>query len=245
MIIHLCPLAALDDALRQRYRDTLLNAEERMRLGQFKRQRAADQFLAGRALLRSTLGELLGRDPQSLQFTRNADDKPLLVDGERWQFNLSHCDEWAALALSRDGEVGVDIESSARRNDIDGIAERFFQPEEAAWLQSLPAVQRREKFFQLWTVKEATVKALGTGIAGALIETGVRLDGERIAIALTGAIARPRAPLCWHTTLDRRPVDTQGEYHLAAVLLPGATATTTLSPTLFLSVPLQHLSAPL
>ena len=232
MIIHLCPLAALDDALRQQWRDTLLSDDERARLARFQRAQAADQFLAGRALLRSALGELLGRAPQQLQFTRNADDKPLPVDADGWQFNLSHCEQWVALALSRDGEVGVDIDNSARRNDIDGIAERFFQPQEARWLQSLPQAQRRDHFFLLWTVKEATVKALGCGIAGALIETGVQLRDGRPLVTLTGAIARAQPPLCWHTTLA------DGCHHLAAVLLANR-ALTSLQPTLLRTLPLR------
>lgn len=231
MIIHLCPLSALDDNLRQRYRDTLLSAEEVTRLGQFKRQQAADQFLTGRALLRSTFGELLARNPRALQLQHSAEGKPSLRDNDGWHFNLSHSSDWVALALSRDGEVGVDIESSARRNNIDGIAERFFRPEESAWLQSLPEIQRREKFFQLWTVKEATVKALGRGIADTLLDTGVRIDDEHVVITLTGAIARSPSPQCWHTVLD------ESHHHLAAVLLSDA-AGALQQPSLQQTVPL-------
>ncbi len=235
MLIHLCPLDALDDTLRQRYRDTLLDDDERQRLAQFRRAQAADEFLLGRALLRATLGELLGRDPRRLAIERDADGKPQLRDGDGWRFNLSHGAGHVALALSRDGRVGIDIDSGARRNDIDGIAQRFFRPDEAAWLLSLPPAQRREKFFLLWTVKEAAVKALGCGIAGALIDAGVRCSDEGFALTLHGALAQPHAPRCWHATIG----DDSPPRHLAAVLLPDHAAATALSPTLLQTVPLR------
>lgn len=238
MIIHLCPLAALDDTLRQRYRDQLLDNGERTRLAQFKRAQAADQFLLGRALLRSALGELLGREPSSLRIERDGDDKPQLCDNDGWQFNLSHSRDWVALAVSRDGHVGIDIESSARSNDIDGIAERFFQPQEAEWLQSLPNAERRHTFFTLWTLKEATVKALGRGIAGALAGTGVQLDDSNGAIiTLRDEAAWPGTPLCWHVVLDA--VAGEQPYHLAVVLLPADTHPSPLQPMLRQVVPLR------
>ncbi len=236
LTIHLCPLAALDDTLRRRYRDTLLDDEERARLALFTRAVAADQFLLGRALLRTALGEQLGREPHSLKFERDTDGKPRLHDADGWHFNLSHSRDWVALALGRGGDIGVDIESSERRNDIDGIARRFFRPEEVDWLETLPHAQRRFAFFRMWTLKEAAVKALGSGIANTLPEIGVQTVDGVTALQLHGSAKQPVAPHHWHFTVDA------GRYHLAVVLLPSPEGIETLRPTLLRHVPLGEIS---
>jgi 4'-phosphopantetheinyl transferase len=233
LAIHLCPLTALDDTLRQRYRDTLLDDEEQARLTHLTRALAADQFLLGRALLRTALGEQLGRDPRSLRLQRNADGKPALFDADGWHFNLSHSRDWVALALSRDGEIGIDVESSERRNDIDGIARRFFRPEESAWLQTLPEAHRRCEFFRIWTLKEATVKALGRGIADTLIDVGVQIEGDTARLQLHGSTACSPAPRHWHFTFDAQ------RYHLAVVVLPASRAEIAMPPRLIRHLPLR------
>lgn len=96
--------------------------------------------------------------------------KPRLVSPAGWYFNLSHSGEWTCLALS-DGEVGIDIQQE-RPVDM-RLATRFFTAEEQAALQG--AGERAEElFYRLWTVKEAYLKALGTGLNRPLNSFSVR-----------------------------------------------------------------------
>ncbi len=48
------------------------------------------------------------------------------------------------------------------------LAKRFFSPPEQVLLQSLPESERTRTFYQLWTAKEAFLKATGQGISGGL-----------------------------------------------------------------------------
>lgn len=87
-------------------------------------------------------------------------DKPRLTSPKGVYFNLSHSHGWTVLALS-DREVGVDIE---RIKPVDmRLAKRFFADGE--WAQIEAAGDGAEAlFYRFWTVKEAYLKALGTGL---------------------------------------------------------------------------------
>jgi len=52
--------------------------------------------------------------------------------------------------------------------DAGAIAARFFAPAETAQISALDGEARRDRFFDLWTLKEALVKALGLGMAATL-----------------------------------------------------------------------------
>jgi phosphopantetheine--protein transferase-like protein len=96
-------------------------------------------------------------------------------------FNLSHTASLVACAVvSTAGEsavpteaevmnveVGVDVEAGSRklRGGVDKLARRWLSAAEAATLAELPdGPARATRFLQLWTLKEACVKAAGTGI---------------------------------------------------------------------------------
>ena len=64
-------------------------------------------------------------------------------------------------------------------NEAD-IAARFFAPAEAAHLMQLDADARRDRFFDLWTLKEALVKALGTGMAMSLNRLAFSVAGDGV-----------------------------------------------------------------
>jgi 4'-phosphopantetheinyl transferase len=61
--------------------------------------------------------------------------------------------------------VGIDAEEATRGADVDGVAARFFAPAERETLLRLPEGARRYRFFELWTLKESLLKALGLGLS--------------------------------------------------------------------------------
>lgn len=86
-------------------------------------------------------------------------------------YNLSHTDDAALLAFSTDGELGVDIETTARARRIEPLARRFFHPEERAFLRD--GGNDPETFLRIWTAKEALLKAAGLGITVELADLDV------------------------------------------------------------------------
>ena len=83
-------------------------------------------------------------------------------------FNLSHSEDWALLAVTTAGPVGVDVEHVRPLRDFDALVERFFSAREKAVFLSLTKERKPDAFFRLWTRKEAWLKATGEGLGGGL-----------------------------------------------------------------------------
>jgi 4'-phosphopantetheinyl transferase len=149
--------------------ESWLSDEECQRWQRFMFPQDRLRFLQARALVRSVLARYLALAPAQLEFTRNAYGKPQLhlptaTPLPVVQFNLSHTQGLLALAVTVDDAIGVDVESVTRKVSMLALAERFFAASEVAMLQQCAPAELRERFFRLWTLKEAYVKACGLGL---------------------------------------------------------------------------------
>jgi 4'-phosphopantetheinyl transferase len=81
------------------------------------------------------------------------------------EFNLSHTADWAACVVTGGMRCGVDIEHVRQIPGILEIARARFAPEEFQELQTLEAIAQPRRFFEMWTAKEAWVKASGAGLS--------------------------------------------------------------------------------
>jgi medium-chain acyl-[acyl-carrier-protein] hydrolase len=142
----------------------ILSAEERERARRFPRAAERRQFLVSQAALRTILGRVLDRAPQSLQFGSGAHGKPFL-QGEELSFNLSHSGDLALVAVTREGPVGIDIERVRADLDWTAMSRHPLSPHEQSALAGLPPEHRLTGFFSFWTRKEAQLKATGLGAA--------------------------------------------------------------------------------
>ena len=131
----------------------------------------ADSPLARADLLRAHLAEGLGLAPSNVVIARDDQGKPTLVSPSvpLW-FNMASRDGVASIATSRQGPVGVDVETLAHCRNVQGVAEQLFSTVEADWLAERPEPIRPLGFARLWTGKEAVLKAQGQGIAQGLTE---------------------------------------------------------------------------
>ena len=148
----------------------LLSRDERERAAKFATDELRRRFVAGRAALRQILGECLGSDAASLKFRYGPKGKPEL-DGlfqGQLQFNLTHTGGVALIGVAKKCAVGIDIERLDRKPDAEGIARRFFTPDESARLMAVPEADRPVAFLNLWTRKEAWLKAVGGGVGDSL-----------------------------------------------------------------------------
>ncbi len=124
---------------------------------------ARQAFLAGRRLLRGTLGPMLGLPPAAVPIRIEPGGRPCLGEGGGGlDFNLAHAGHHVGLALSRSAVVGFDIEDEAPP-DHDAVARVIMSAGERASYLAAPPQGRPRAFLRAWCRKEALLKAAGTG----------------------------------------------------------------------------------
>ena len=141
-----------------------LSREERERGQGFVQATKRNRFVSAKSCLRELLGRHLGTAPAELEIAYGEHGKPFLSDHPELSFNLSHSDEMGAVIIGDGRAVGIDIEDTARPRSFEAIALRFFADEERAWMTAGAPVESAERFYRIWTNKEAYVKALGVGL---------------------------------------------------------------------------------
>lgn len=163
--------------------EALLTPEETLRAGRYKQQKDTYRFIISRGAQRIILGRYLQIPPTELEFILGDNKKPYLLGngGEVLHYNLSHSGNWIVLAIAQ-SPVGADVEFVDPAFPFQDILEDNFSRDEVDYIGT-----SIEKFFTLWTRKEAILKATGQGLGDHLKITPA-LDGEHVLNAsLTGA----------------------------------------------------------
>lgn len=151
----------------------LLDTAEFDRLERFRFEADRQRFLLGHGLLREILGSALRIDPATIPFQRGRYGKPYL-EHSPVHFNLSDTKDAVAVAVTLDMELGLDLETMTRRVDHQAVSQHYFTPEEQDDIAK--AVDDKRRFLELWTRKEAVLKASGVGIMDDL--RALRVDQE-------------------------------------------------------------------
>ncbi|ATE77677.1 MULTISPECIES: 4'-phosphopantetheinyl transferase family protein [Pseudomonas] len=114
--------------------------------------------------LHQVLAAYLAIPVDQVRIARTATGKPWLPEHTWLRFNLTHSGHSAAITLCREYDVGVDLEKVSGKVAVKkAIAQRFFHPDEQRWL-ALDEANYLTRFTQLWSMKEAWLKARGTGL---------------------------------------------------------------------------------
>ncbi|MBB1272400.1 4'-phosphopantetheinyl transferase superfamily protein [Psychromonas sp. SR45-3] len=145
---------------------SLLTTEEYEKLLKYKHKVAQHTALITRSLCRLVLSHYTNSSPIALQFVRNSQGKPALINNNNdIRFNLSHNNQLIIMAVCIGDEVGCDIENPLRKVNIPTITKRYFAAQEHQQLSKLTGMEQQQQFFRCWTLKEAFVKATGVGIS--------------------------------------------------------------------------------
>ncbi len=176
-----------------------LTPAELKRYHRYYFDRHRKQFLLGRMMMRSVLTQYAEVAPQQWRFVENPYGKPSIDPGQRSQplfFNLSHSADRLVLAISRHEAIGVDIECSNKSRRVLQIADRYFSPTEVIDLEALPHASQLTRFYDLWTLKEAYIKACGLGLAIPLRQFSFGFVADS-RITISFARERDDAPEPW------------------------------------------------
>ncbi len=159
-----CQPSLIHDAQKlAEYEAVLSNREvERYRRFQFDKDRRG--YLVAHALLRHALSKYAGLPASQWQFDIGEHGKPVLHSSvlPDLHFNLTHTEDLTACVISSGRRCGIDAENIHRKNKLDAVARRMFAEEELAQLDEK---NTETQFYAFWTLREAYLKALGTGLA--------------------------------------------------------------------------------
>jgi 4'-phosphopantetheinyl transferase len=187
-----------------------LSKDERARAAEFHFEGDRKNFVARRSMLRAILAHYLKVEPSQVSLAYEERGKPRLAgpDGEApLYFNCSHSRSLALCAVGRCAPLGVDVEQWRPMPEMDEIGAMFCSARENALLNAAPPERKLEVFFNIWTRKEAYLKATGEGIAGSLAQLdcseappGWSFHALSPAPGFAGGLAcagPAAAPLCW------------------------------------------------
>jgi 4'-phosphopantetheinyl transferase len=144
-----------------------LTTEERAMAFRFRFEKDRRLFVHGRRVARIILGSELGVPPEAVRFRYGQYGKPELLCEEyrsRLAFNLAHSGIYVAFALGYNRRIGIDIEEERAGCDLLDLARHYFCTPEIAALERNRS-RETELFFRFWSLKEAYLKAEGSGLS--------------------------------------------------------------------------------
>ncbi|HEY6132315.1 MAG TPA: 4'-phosphopantetheinyl transferase superfamily protein [Halioglobus sp.] len=128
--------------------------------------------------------------PADWQFAANTQGKPVFAGAAHaLDFNISHSGDWLACGVTAGTPIGVDLEYCDPARASMKLARRFYRQEEVDALQDCSSDQQNERFYDLWTLKEAAVKARGEALVPGLVARGFALTFPSDLTSVTGQIA--------------------------------------------------------
>jgi 4'-phosphopantetheinyl transferase len=190
---------SLEEAAIHRAALALLSPDEHERCARLSLASDRRIYLGTRALVRTVLSRYRDVPPATWRFAANAHGRPeIAAPSTALRFNLSNTVGLVVCAVTRDREIGVDVENLERTPPFD-IAERFLTRDELATLKSLPPSEQPSRLFAYWTLKESYAKARGRGLTLSFDQFGFDL--------------RPQAPP--RIVIDSRLGDDADSWQLA------------------------------
>lgn len=183
--------ADLTDPSRLRESAGVLSVGESIRAERFVFEEDRQHFIISHGALRFVLARYLCTPAGAIEFAPGVNGKPTLV--QRFtdiRFNLSHSGGLALIAVARGRDVGVDLEEVDDAIHFEEIASHYFEPDETWDLRTAPPEDRTARFFDVWTRKEAALKATGAGLTGKVPTAGrIAVRNVTPAAGFAGAVA--------------------------------------------------------
>lgn len=148
------------------YLSGILSYEELDRAGRFVFDKDRHCYIISHGILRLILSRYIRINAKDIKFSTQKKGKPILDHPEfnNYMFNLSHANNYVIYGITRNKEVGIDIEYMRLFTDCDILVNNFFSKKEINEYFNLPESIRKKAFFTCWTRKEAFVKAIGDGL---------------------------------------------------------------------------------
>jgi 4'-phosphopantetheinyl transferase len=143
----------------------LLSENEKNRAFRLKDRVAASRQIISRGILRLLLSSYTKVRPEELVFEYSKFGKPYLSypANSKISFNLTHSGDLLLLVVGGQQHIGIDVEKIDGHKDFKEISNLAFSPDEQRSLSL--SEDPVNDFYQLWTAKEAVLKASGQGFS--------------------------------------------------------------------------------
>ena len=145
--------------------EAILSPDERARAAALRHDVDQRRFIARRAQLRMLLADLIGTRPEAVLFARGPHGKPYLPSYPDLRFNTSSAGTLGLCVVALKTEVGCDMAADEDVPLSIEIARLLFHDREHRDFAALPEAMRRRAFLEIWTRKEAYLKAAGIGLS--------------------------------------------------------------------------------
>lgn len=129
------------------------------------------------SLLRECLKPLGITYSSDTAISKNRYGKPSLAEYPEVKYNISHADGICACIVS-EYECGIDCEPV--RQYRPNVLKRAFSESERDMIEKADTDERDLLFFRLWTLKEAYIKAIGTGLSYPMKNADFDFSGSEI-----------------------------------------------------------------
>ena len=149
---------------------SLMSKEKQKRVDRFRFEDDKKRTVTGEMLARLAIAEWCSVNPESIKIGEGKYGKPYAVN-QNVKFNISHSGDLVVCAVDSQS-VGIDIEQIRPLNL--SVAKHFCAPDELIYIfnhepTDTDFVYSEDqdillRFFEIWTIKEAIGKCLGSGI---------------------------------------------------------------------------------
>ncbi|MBJ8502858.1 MULTISPECIES: 4'-phosphopantetheinyl transferase family protein [Acinetobacter] len=165
--VYVCPVSRVpQDHLVLSHYLGFLSLAEKLRYDQYH-PKAARLFLISRVLVKTVLADKLGISPHEVNIQLHPNGKPFVEGSKAVYFNLSHSANIIVLAVTEAGEIGIDVEQVDREFEWRRV-DSVLASSEIEWIKQNELIDPSsvyQRFFQIWTLKEAYIKCTGEGMS--------------------------------------------------------------------------------
>ena len=143
--------------------ESLLSEEEKRRCNEYMYEAEKVRYTCNHRFVRQVLSNYMKVEASSIEFSIANLGKPFIKNAGLF-FNYSYRDKICVLAISRDAEIGIDIEKIKLLHDLNTFAAFSFSERERKIIFESSPEKFESTLFTFWTFKEAIIKALGIGL---------------------------------------------------------------------------------
>ncbi|PGD99984.1 4'-phosphopantetheinyl transferase family protein [Bacillus pseudomycoides] len=141
---------------------SLVSTEKKKKINRYVKKEEAYRSLLGDVLIRSVICKQYKIFNQDIKYDYNEYGKPYWKGSNHFSFNISHSEDWIVCIVDK-FPVGIDIEKICPANLE--IGSHFFSDEEVEDLNAKSSFGKVDYFYDLWTLKESYIKAIGKGLS--------------------------------------------------------------------------------